>query len=148
MVRAEQTEAFRWSAGRGSAGQPVTGRRVRLLDAANGVFVLEALLPLGFSNPRFDLFVTPPSRRSVSTIATRTSGDTAEHVIPLAIFVRQVPPLRACPRHPYHAFHERPTAARRPAACASSGGSSALISSHASSDNPIRLTNAASKYRH
>ena len=31
-----------------------------------------------------------------------------KHAVPLAIFVRQVPPLRTRPRHPHHTFEIRP----------------------------------------
>ncbi|OJY01941.1 MAG: hypothetical protein BGP07_02240 [Rhizobiales bacterium 63-22] len=32
----------------------------------------------------------------------------AEDAVPLAIFIRQMPPLRSCARHPHHAFEITP----------------------------------------
>ncbi|GFE98145.1 hypothetical protein DmGdi_32180 [Gluconobacter sp. Gdi] len=38
----------------------------------------------------------------------------AEHAVPLAVFVWQVSPLRACPRNPHHAFEIEAVILRRP----------------------------------
>jgi len=39
----------------------------------------------------------------------------AEHAVPLAVFVWQMSPLRACPRNPHHAFEIEAVILRRPA---------------------------------
>src|SRR5690606_640805 len=40
----------------------------------------------------------------------------AEDAVPLAIFVRQLPPLRTRPRHPHHTLEKRAIVTSRPAA--------------------------------
>ena len=44
-----------------------------------------------------------------------------ENAVPLAIFVRKQPPLRASPRHPHHAFEIWPVVAGRTAATSALG---------------------------
>ncbi len=44
------------------------------------------------------------------------SSVAAEDAVPLAIFVGQLTPLRARPRHPHHAFKIQPVILRRTAA--------------------------------
>jgi len=46
----------------------------------------------------------------------------AKNAVPLAIFVRQVPPLRACPGDPHHPFEIQPVILRGPAAAATLSG--------------------------
>ena len=43
------------------------------------------------------------------------SSISPEDAVPLAIFIGQVPPLRACPGHPHHAFEIAPVILCRPA---------------------------------
>lgn len=50
------------------------------------------------------------------------SSVAAKDAVPLAIFVGQVPPLRARPRHPHHAFVVKPVILRRSAPPASFRG--------------------------
>lgn len=42
-----------------------------------------------------------------------------EHAVPLAIFIRKMPPLRTCPSHPHHAFKIEPIVPGRTASAAS-----------------------------
>jgi hypothetical protein len=43
------------------------------------------------------------------------SSVASKHAVPLAIFVRQVPPLRTRPRHPHHTFEIQPVVLGRTA---------------------------------
>jgi hypothetical protein len=45
----------------------------------------------------------------------------AEDAVPLAVFVRQMPPLRSGARHPHHAFEIAPVVLRRAATASSFG---------------------------
>jgi hypothetical protein len=46
----------------------------------------------------------------------RPAPEPAEHAVPLAVSLRQLPPLRARAGHPQHAFEEASVVVRRPRA--------------------------------